>query len=109
MKIQKNQKLSFINIVISLAMVLVFYTPFAKAADKKTTLMLGGTYCESYPKEITKALMSVKGVNTVDLDSMPGHAIVAHDENVQTKSLAEAIKNAKGDGWYCTGQVMEKK
>ena len=109
MNLQKSQTLGFINIVISVAIVLVFYTTIAKAADQKTTLMLGGPYCNSYPKEITKALMAVKGVKAVDLNSMPGHAIVSHEDSVQSQSLAEAIKNARGDQWHCTGQVMDKK
>ncbi|HXN07464.1 MAG TPA: heavy metal-associated domain-containing protein [Nitrospiria bacterium] len=109
MKIQKSQILRFINIIMTVGIVLVFYTTIAEAADQKTTLMLGGPYCDSYPKEITKALMAVKGVKAVDLNSMPGHAIVAHDSSVQSELLAEALKNAKGDQWYCTGQVMDKK
>lgn len=109
MKIQKSQILRFLNIVMSVAIVLVFYTTIAEAADQKTTLMLGGPYCDTYPKEITKALMAVKGVKAVDLNSMPGHAIVTHDSSVQSQSLAEAIKNAKGDQWHCTGQVMDTK
>lgn len=92
---------------MSTVIVLLSLVPLAKANDQKTILMLGGTYCESYPKEITKVLMGVKGVKTVDLNSLPGHAIVLHDDSVQSKSLVEAIKSAKGDGWYCTGQVMD--
>jgi copper chaperone CopZ len=109
MKIQKNQILRFINILMSVVIVLVFYPAITEAADLKTTLMLGGPYCDSYPKEITKALMAVKGVKAVDLNSMPGHAIVSHEDSVQSQSLAEAIKNARGDQWHCTGQVMDKK
>ena len=109
MKLQKSQSLRFINLIISVATVLVIYTGMATAAEQKTTLMLGGPYCNSYPKEITKVLMAVKGVKAVDLDSMPGHAIVTHDSSVQSESLAEAIKNAKGDMWHCTGEVMDKK
>src|ERR1700687_883723 len=34
----------------------------AGAADPAVTLMLGGKFCEFYPKEITEGLMAVKGV-----------------------------------------------
>lgn len=109
MKIQNNPSFRFINIVVSMAIVLLFFISNAKADEQKTTLMLGGPYCTSYPKEITNALMEVKGVKGVDLKSMPGHAIVVHESNVQPEALAEAIKNAKGDMWHCTGEVMDKK
>ncbi|MFI5305680.1 MAG: heavy metal-associated domain-containing protein [Nitrospiria bacterium] len=54
----------------------------------------------------TKALMTLKGVKSVDLHSMPGHAVVVHDDSVSPKTLVEVIKGVKGDGWFCTAQIM---
>ena len=81
------------------------------AAEQNTTLMLGGKSCTSHSKEITAALMGVKGVKEVDLKSMKGHAIVTHDETVKPEALVDALmKNAKGNEngkeWSCTGEAM---
>jgi hypothetical protein len=81
------------------------------AAEQKTTLMLGGKFCEFYPKEITDAMMAVKGVTGVDLKSMKGHAIVAHDGSVKPEALVPAMKGVKGTKmgmeWYCTAEAMK--
>jgi copper chaperone CopZ len=81
------------------------------AAGQKVTLMLGGRFCEFYPKEITEALMLVKGVKAVDLKSLKGHAIVEHDGSVKSESLVEAMKKVKGTKmgmeWYCTAEAMK--
>ena len=82
-----------------------------EAADQKVTLMLGGKFCDFYPKEITDALMKVKGVTGVDLESMKGHAIVSHDGTVKQDDLVSAMKGVKGTKmgveWYCTAEVMK--
>jgi len=80
------------------------------AADKQTVLMLGGDYCEFYPKQLTDALMAVKGVTAVDLDSKKGHAIVTQDGTVKDETLIMAVAKVKGNkngvGWFCTAMVM---
>lgn len=101
-----TKKYRFIGILMSMAIFLALYAVQSQAAEQKTVLMLGGEYCDSYPKELTKALMAVKGVKSVDLDSMPGHAVVVHDDSVLPEKLADAIKGVKGDGWYCAAQIM---
>jgi copper chaperone CopZ len=82
-----------------------------EAADQQVTLMLGGKFCEFYPKQVTEALMKVKGVKAVDLQSMKGHAIVSHDGTVKTEDLVAAVNGVKGERmgveWYCTAQGMK--
>jgi copper chaperone CopZ len=82
-----------------------------QAAEQKTTLMLGGKFCELYPNEITVALMGVKGVKQVDFNSMGGQAIVVHDGSVMPEALIAAMKEVKGTKtgkeWYCTAEVMK--
>ncbi|MFI5304907.1 MAG: heavy metal-associated domain-containing protein [Nitrospiria bacterium] len=106
MKIRKIKKMGFLGILVAIAMFLAIYAIQTQAADQKTVLMLGGDYCESYPKELTKALMKVKGVKSVDLSSMPGHVLVVHDDSVVPKTLADVVNGVKGDGWFCTAQIM---
>jgi hypothetical protein len=83
----------------------------AKPKETKETLMLGGRFCEFYPKELTDALMAVPGVKAVDLKSMKGHVIVIHDGNVKLETLVAAVKGVKGSKvgveWYCTAEAMK--
>jgi len=94
---------------VVMAVVLGVWPAFA--AEQKTTLMLGGRFCEFYPKELTDALMAVKGVIGVDLKSMKGHAIVTHEKAVTPEALVAAVKAVKGTKmgveWYCTAEVMK--
>jgi len=82
----------------------------AAATGKPITLMLGGKFCEFYPKELTEALMKVKGVKGVDLKSLKGHALVEHDGSVKPEGLIAAVKGVKGTKmgmeWYCTAEPM---
>jgi periplasmic mercuric ion binding protein len=99
------------TIVLGMVIGIGLWVYAAGAADQTVTLMLGGQYCEFYPKELTQALMSVKGVKSVDLRSMKGHAIVEHDGSVMETQLIIAIKKVKGTKggveWYCDAEVMK--
>ena len=44
-----------------------------EAADQNIALMLGGKFCESYPKEITDALMKVKGSREIGSSCVETH------------------------------------
>ena len=83
----------------------------AGAADPAVTLMLGGKFCDFYPKEVTEGLMAVKGVKAVDLKSMKGHAVVTHDGSVKPETLVAAMKGVKGTKmgmeWFCTAEPMK--
>jgi mercuric ion binding protein len=80
----------------------------AQDTGEKVTLMLGGKFCESYPDDVREAVKKVPGVKSVDLKSMPGHAVV-HVEPGKTKpdQLVKAINGVKGSGWHCTAQIMK--
>ena len=82
--------------------------PNAFAADQKVTLMLGGKHCDSYMNDVETALKKVPGVQSVDVKSMPGHAVVTMDTaKSKPEQAAEAVNGVKGDGWNCTGKVMK--
>ena len=77
-------------------------------SDQKTTLMLGGKFCEMYLGEVDTALKKVPGVKSVDLKSMKGHAIVVADgDKVKPRQLTDAVKSVKGEAWNCTADVMK--
>jgi copper chaperone CopZ len=106
-----NKKCRLAQILAASVIILLFLSGQSNASDQQTILMLEGNSCSSHPEEIKKVLAAVPGVKSIDLDKMPGHAIVVHDESVKSDSLAEAIKDAKGtndDGaWFCAADVME--
>jgi copper chaperone CopZ len=79
----------------------------AGAADQKTTLMLGGKFCEMYQDAVQGALKKVAGVKAVDLKSMKGHAVVTGDGTVKPDQLTAAVNGVKGDGWHCKADVMK--
>ncbi len=77
------------------------------AGEQKVTLMLGGKYCDAYMGNVQDALTKVAGVKTVDLKNMKGHAVVTIESGkVKPAQLVTAVNGVKGDGWYCTGEVM---
>lgn len=80
----------------------------AEAADQQVTLMLGGASCETHAREIRTALKRVEGVRAVDLDSMPGHAVIrTAAEGITPEQLTAAVAGAKGANWHCTAEVMK--
>lgn len=99
------------TLFMAVALGSTFIAVQVQAAEEKTTLMLGGKFCELYPNEITVALMGVKGVKQVAFNSMGGQAIVVHDGSVKPEALIAAMKEVKGTKmgkeWFCTAEVMK--
>lgn len=78
------------------------------AGEQKIMLMLGGKFCEAYLGNVEAVLTKLSGVRAVDVKSMKGHAVVTLDgTKVKEDQLISAVNGVKGDGWYCTGQVMK--
>ena len=78
------------------------------AGEEKVMLMLGGKFCDAYLDNVRDALTKVAGVKAVDSKSMKGHAVVTVESGkVKPEQLATAVNRVKGDGWYCTGEVMK--
>lgn len=98
-----------VRLVIIVTIVMVFgWTGMSHGADQKVMLMLGGKFCDAYLGDVRDALTKMAGVKDVDLKSMKGHAVVTVEGGTaKPEQLAAAINRVKGDGWYCTGQVMK--
>jgi mercuric ion binding protein len=78
------------------------------AGEEKVMVMLGGKFCEAYLGDVEATLTKVSGVKAVDVKSMKGHAVVTLDgKKVSAGQLVAVVKGVKGDGWYCTGEVMK--
>ncbi len=77
-------------------------------SEQKVTLMLGGKFCDAYTDQVGAALKKVPGVKTVDVKSMKGHAIVDTEAGkVKPAQLTDAVKTVKGEGWFCTAEIMK--
>lgn len=98
---------TFIKLGVLIGFMCAITTP-AISAEENVMLMLGGKYCDAYLGNVRDALMKVAGVKAVDMKSMKGHAVVAVESGkVKPEQLATAVNGVKGDGWYCTGEVMK--
>ena len=107
---------TFISIVMAAGALTVMGIGSPWAAEQKSppaggqevTLMLGGKFCDSYPDDVEKALKNVSGVKTVDLKSMPGHAVVEVEPGKgKPDQLVAAVNGVKGSGWHCTAKLMK--
>ena len=98
---------TFIKLGCLIGFACAMVTP-AFAGEEKVMIMLGGRYCDAYLGNVQDALTKVAGVKAVDLKSMQGHAVVTVESGkVKPEQLVTAVNGVKGDGWYCTGEVMK--
>ncbi len=61
---------------------------------KTTQLKVTGMTCGMCVQHVTKALQSVAGVQSADVDLASGAAAVQHDENTDATRLIEAVAEA---------------
>lgn len=97
-----------IGITVFLLVALGGPVGFAQGATEETVvLMFDGKHCDAYLGQVESALKKVAGVKAVDMKSMKGHAIVTVEgAKTDSSQLIQAVNGVKGDGWYCTAQVM---
>jgi mercuric ion binding protein len=92
------------TIAVGMGILLAGNTAFA--AEKKTSIELGGKFCNFYLDDVKKALMSVSGVTDVTFNGAQDHAIVTGDDTkMKTSDLVSAVDAVKGNGWFCTGKA----
>ena len=73
----------------------------------KMTLKLGGENCEFYLGAVEEALKKVKGVQTVDLQSQKGQALVTTDGTLKVAQVVSAVESLSGDGWNCEAEILK--
>ena len=73
----------------------------------KVTLKLGGENCEFYLGAVEEALKKVKGVQTVDLQSQKGQALVITDGTLKVGQVVSAVDGLSGDGWNCEAEILK--
>ena len=107
----------FIQGVFCAGLLMATEDPHANAQPGETiTLKVEGWTCASCEKDIYKALMSVPGVQSVDVDYSRGGAVVVVDQGkVSAEPLIEAIRGASNifDAYQATvvpnGSLVKEK
>ena len=76
-----------------------------EAAQQRIAIRLGGRYCLFHTFDLAQALKRVSGVVDADFETMRGNVIVVMKAGkVNPDHLLAAIRQIRGDGYYCTGQ-----
>lgn len=76
-----------------------------EAAQQRVAIKLGGRYCGFHTIDLAEALKRVSGVIDVDFESLRGNVIVVMKAGkVNPDHLLAAVRQIKGEGYYCTGQ-----
>lgn len=75
-----------------------------EAAQQRVAIRIGGRYCKFHILDLTESLKRVSGVIDLDFESMRGNVIVVMKAGkVNPDHLLSAIRQVKGDGYYCKG------
>jgi hypothetical protein len=76
-----------------------------EAAQQRVAIRLTGRYCMFHAFDLEQALKRVAGVIGVDFESMRGNVIVVmRAGQVNPDHLLAAVRQVKGDGYYCKGE-----
>ena len=71
---------------------------------QEVTLELGGQSCDVNHAE--SAVLHLKGIFMVDIESKPGYLIVSYDRlKVMTDDMVLVVGKQRGAGWFCTATV----
>jgi heavy-metal-associated domain-containing protein len=98
------------TIILAMLFGLGLMSSVTLGADEELVIMLGGEGCESHPEQITKVLMAQKGIKSVDLKKMKGHAVVTSEGSTKPEALVKIIQGLKGSNngveWSCDAMIM---
>jgi hypothetical protein len=95
--------------VLSLLILFIFGSvinpALADAAQQRVAIRLAGRYCMFHAFDLEQALKRVSGVIGVDFESMRGNVIIImRAGQVNPDHLLSAVRQVKGDGYYCKGE-----
>ncbi len=73
----------------------------------KIILKLGGDNCEFYLGAVDAALKKIKGVQTVDLSTKKGQAVVKTDGSLRASQVVDIVDDLSGEGWKCEATLTK--
>jgi copper chaperone CopZ len=82
----------------------------AASPFQRVTMMLSGSECDSFSRDIETALQTVPGVRLLDGQSVPGHLLIDIDsEQVTADELVREVAELRGSTGQtaCRASVMQ--
>jgi copper chaperone CopZ len=99
----------FLRIAQAVAVVLVVSASMSNAqvANQDVTLKLSGQSCDAYIVKVESALLRLRGVTMVDIETKKGYVVVGYDSSkISVPQIVQVVANQRGTGWFCTAQVV---
>jgi copper chaperone len=84
------------NFAITCAMVLALGAATAFAATKTTTIRVTGMKCGHCSSSVAKALKATAGVESAEVNSEKGEAVITYDDEKVTEAKLREVINATG-------------
>lgn len=84
------------NFAITCAMVLALGAVTAFAATKTTTIRITGMTCGHCSASVAKALKATAGVETAEVNSEKGEAVITYDDEKVTEAKLREVINSTG-------------
>ncbi|MBI5317648.1 MAG: hypothetical protein HZB34_16930 [Nitrospirae bacterium] len=77
------------------------------AAMERVPVMLTGPGCDTHENELSKALLTLQGVNAVYFHRIPDHVLV--DITVDMTTPEELVRhlNTAATSWQCRAEIMQ--
>jgi len=98
------KKLLSLLLVVALGYALI--PSLTEAAQQRVAIRLGGRFCKFHIIDLAASLKRVSGVIDVDFEAIRGNVIVVMKAGqVNPDHLLSAIRQVKGDGYYCRGEM----
>ena len=86
---------TFTTVIAGIFLILsIELTALAESPHQRTALMLSGTDCPTFRRNLTAALQQHAGVLHVDMDLVPDHVLIDHIGQELTEDDLAAIANA---------------
>jgi mercuric ion binding protein len=84
------------NFALTCAMVLALGAATAFAASKTTTIRVTGMKCNKCSSSVAKALKATAGVETAEVNSEKGEAVITYDDAKVTEAKLREVINGTG-------------
>jgi copper chaperone CopZ len=85
-----------VPVLLGLILVLSLGTISAFAATKTTTIRVEGMKCNHCSASVTKALKATAGVESVEVSSEKGEAVIQYDDQKVTEAKLREVINSTG-------------
>ena len=84
------------NLVVSAVLVITLGVITAAAFTKTVTIRVEGMKCEKCSSSVTKALKATEGVESAEVSSEKGEAVIKYDDQKLTEAKLREVINSTG-------------